>query len=140
MVSNTSPSGTVFASHSYSGYYPYAVFDDGSKDWYADSGASKVYIGYTFPKAVCVKKMWIDIFLNGNYTTLNRTLVLQASNNGFQSWANLQTFNISGATIKTYDIDNNEYYLSYRLYCEEPLFLYGSYGYPINQIQFYGVQ
>ena len=40
--------------------------------------------------------------------------------------------------LKTGEIKNSKYYLSYRLYCSSTLFNYGEFGYPIVSIQFYG--
>ncbi|WP_448953072.1 hypothetical protein [Labrys neptuniae] len=48
MTSNTTPSGTVAASNSHSGYLPYVLFDKNSNSqWVADYSTS--FVSYTFP-------------------------------------------------------------------------------------------
>lgn len=56
MTSNTTPSGTVFASGYYSSYYPWKVFDGNDSTEWEVAGNTNKYIGYRFTEAVSVWK------------------------------------------------------------------------------------
>lgn len=113
MTSNTTPSGTCFASSTWPGYDAYKSFT-----WVADGGWCPYnnetgYIGYDFGKKNPIK------YLKHIYadTEANKTFYLQGSDDG-SSYTNILTINTEAykGTWDFYELDSEVNYRYYRLY------------------------
>ena len=107
MTSNTEPSGECSASSNGSAYPPYKAFDKDDSTFWAATSSSNQWIQYKFSKPTCIKRIYIE-----NTQTSNGDIM--ASNDG-SNWNTLKSFEISEDEKKYIDIQNNEYYLYYRL-------------------------
>lgn len=129
MTSNAAPYGKVSASSNGSAYPPYKAFDNDSSSFWAATSSSNQWIQYKFSKPTCIKRIYIE-----NTQTSNGDIM--ASNDG-SNWNTLKSFEISEDEKKYIDIQNNEYYLYYRLGN-----MYNSKGNTVSlyKLQFYGRQ
>lgn len=137
MTSNTAPYGEASANKAQSENEAYKVFDGNeSTSWYyAQSGLTNYWLQYKFTNPVCVKSFRL-------YTSELRfdTITLQGSNDG-STYINIGTTDVSSISQGTpYDetikINNNNYYLYYRVYTAKTVKT--SQSCLINTLQFYG--
>lgn len=146
MTANTAPYGEALFSSRYdtSGSFEgYRAFNDTpSKDaWVSSPGAGTgAYLGYKFTNPICVKKIQLTNRNDNTAVQSPKNFKIQASNDG-SSWTDLGTFlnaNNTYGGVTTYNIDNDDYYLYYRLYVVD-VNTTGSYTYvAIAELQFYG--
>lgn len=136
MTSNTTPSGTAFANSERG--YAYKAFD-GDDSTYAANQANvfPYYLGYTFPNASVIHKVYIAPFYQSSQPFV-KDFKLQGSNDGFVSDEHdLYSGSFSTSeTEKNVVLSNTTAYTSYRLKVEN---VYNSSGYAtVNTLQFYG--
>lgn len=146
MTSNTAPSGyEVKQSSIYSGggsYYGYKAFDNDfstTSCWNTDAVAAGQWIQIKLPNATIVKSMSLTNRNNSSNVCAPKEFILQGSNDGLE-WDNIATLlnKKSGQSeTSTFDIDNNEVYLYYRVYIVSG---YVDKGLVIGELQFYGYQ
>lgn len=132
MTTNTAPYGTASASNASSGYEAYKVFD-GSDSTYWVSGQTTTprWIQYKFTNPVCVKKF--KVHFNSNPTST--AYVVQGSNDG-STFTDISDSITDTAGIHEHNIDNENYYLYYRINITAQT-TSGTIG-QINVLQFYG--
>lgn len=107
MTSNTTPSGECSASSNGSAYQPYKAFDNNDSTFWAATSSSNQWIQYKFSEPTCIKRIYVK-------NTQNSNADIMASNDG-SNWNTLKSFEISEEEEKYIDIQNNAYYLYYRL-------------------------
>ena len=122
MTSNTTPSGTVIYSTNYLANYPYQVFNKSTSGIWspANSNITNQYIGYTFSTAQIVNRYTIQFPQSTSMLyAAPKSWRLEASNDN-TSWITLDTreneVDWSSLEKRTFDIDNKDQYLSYRIY------------------------
>lgn len=120
MTSNTTPSGTAYASSVYSSgeYHPaYLAMDGNNTTFWASAGGGFVpaYIQYTFPDAVKVNA--VEFVTGAISGTLIRSVELIGSNDGFTTSDQIKawTEDIGTTEDKKVPITNNNKYTAYRL-------------------------
>lgn len=118
MTSTTSPSGQVFYSSSYSAGF--TVFNKSSSGLWDVSGTmGNAYVGYTFPVKQTVNRYSIKSANSTSYNAAPKTWRLEASNDKV-NWVTLDTqtdqTNWGVLQTRTFDIDNETPFLSYRIY------------------------
>lgn len=129
MTSDTTPSGQVIYQSSHSDEFaPWKCFDGNTSTAGTTKGGNGSYIGYKFENPVCVKKAYIKMNNGSNFT-------IQASNDNFVTKKDFVTLSCDGQSEQTINIDNDEKYTYYRLYCNS--MLSGAY-FSLREIQFYG--
>jgi hypothetical protein len=108
------------------------------KIWEPASGATNNYVGYQFVNPVCVKKVRCLMQIDSN-AQKPRTFVVQASNDN-SLWTDIGeiTINDSGWKNLYIDVENNSYYMYYRLFCAQQIHQSASWSYHFNTLQFYG--
>ena len=137
MSSNSMDGITITASSTYSSVKPYYAFDGKSSTyWHTTSNAKNNYLQVAFSSRKTVNK--ISLSIKASSATTSRTFVLQASNGG-STWIDLKSINVpsSGGDFVEF-INNKESYANYRLYCNEALWVSGSYTFAITEMQLYG--
>ncbi len=112
MTSNTAPWGEAIHGGIYSADYDaYKVFDKNtSTRWNGNNSKDNNYVGYKFIKPVILKKL----FYNG-YSYTN-SYIIQGSNNNLD-WVDLSDTITLTPGIQTYDVNNSNSYLYYRILC-----------------------
>lgn len=129
MTSATTPSGTVIgASSAWNNQYLWYAFD-GNDGTYA-SPSSDNYVGYSFPTAVKVNRM--DINLHNDGVAASNGFTLEKSVNG--SWVQiLDESNLQQSTTLSYSFANSDSVTDYRVALKLSGVTQG-----VNEIQFYG--
>lgn len=137
MTSNTVPYGEAISNDNYGGTYPYYVFDEkeGESNWTSVGGANS-WVGYKFTVPTCVKRAY---FKQKDGCIRIKKYKIQASNNG-SNWFDISEDKNAIAGDSTYqeitvDIDNESYYMYYRLFIIE-----SNNVSVIWKLQFYGSQ
>lgn len=117
MDSNTSPYGVASADSVYSSYYIYKAFDgDESTAWASTNTTFPHYLQYQFVTPVCIKRVIFKAIIVSSHIGI-RDFEVRASNDGFSTYDVLYSGTASDvATPQAFDIDNDNYYMSYRLY------------------------
>lgn len=146
MTSNTAPYGEAFGSSVYSSYYYYKPFDDDGANnsyWSPTSNSTNNYIGYKFVNPVCVKRFMYSIHIN-DLTNHPFNMKLQASNDG-TNWTDLTPYKYIDSSVVTVshapyyiNVDNDNYYLQYRIFVPEVMYSSQWGGNIFWAIQFYG--
>lgn len=138
MTSDSAPYGTVNASSLYSGgtYQKYYAFDNNeSTSWATNDINTNSWISYSFTNPICIKKTYISVATGGTGTKL-KNFKIQASNDNFTSTpVDLYAGIMPQDGVITVDVNNDNYYLNYRLYCVD---VYGGAAFIVKTIQFYG--
>ena len=154
MTSNTDPYGEVVGSTTESSYDAWKAFDESYQSRFNGKNSDEHnYVGYKFVNPICVKKVRIDACGANNLSTVNAWYVgqfkIQASNDG-NTWSDLYsgTFEDDYGHIlsaapdygrMTIDINNDDYYLYYRVYSLNNAVISGSVDvFSIWELQFYG--
>lgn len=109
MTSDSAPYGTCFASPLMSGRTAMQAFDGNDSTFSATTNQINGYIGYKFTNPICVKK----VFLNTSTYANADTFAVQGSNDG-STYTDLTTF-VANELKKSIEVDNDNYYLYYRL-------------------------
>ena len=135
MTSDTTPSGTAFANSERG--YAYLAFD-GNDSTYAANQANvfPYYLGYTFPTATVVRKVYILPYYESGAPFI-KDFKIQGSNDGFTSDVNdlYSGSFVASDTSKTVTLTNTTAYTSYRLNVAN---VFNSSGYAtIKTVQFY---
>ena len=142
MTSNTAPYGSTSVNSTYDNtgtYYGYKAFDGVDTTGWAPAGSPTVgnYLGYTFVQPTCVTRLYMRSACFSKFK-------LQGTNDGVAFVdvsgdidSGYVTGSSSAATI-TVDIDNDKYYMGYRIFVTD----IGNnvYSTNINTLQFYGRQ
>ena len=113
MTSNTTPSGEAFANSQGTGRNAYFAFDGNTSTWWATNAVkTNSYVGYTPANKARVKK--VSFHHNGRDIGKFRVEALDDAG----TWISLYNGEITSSDPwdVTYDINNTEYYKSYRLY------------------------
>lgn len=122
MTSNTSPSGVVSASSTYSGTYAaWRAFDGiGNSDpstWVCAVGAFPAYLRYQFPSAIVVNKYMLKPQID-NPSTNPASWTLRGSNDGL-SWTTLDTRSVvtgwANDTFKIFTFSNGAAFAYYEI-------------------------
>lgn len=145
MTSNTAPYGTAGGANKNQATDYYIAFNGNTtstqtSDGYISCAENKVadfYVYYKFTNPICVKKLMLMNPLNVQLQLL--TFKVQASNDG-STWTDLggtyTKTNTTGGAIEYFEIENDDYYLYYRV---NPLTSTGASTFvSIQEIQFYG--
>ena len=137
MTSNTVPYGTASAnSNAGNNYYPYKAFDNSDSSLWANSTTSashsNTYVGYAFTNPVCIRRVYVHF---QEEFVRNVSYKIQGSNDN-SNWADVSS---SITTLNGYiDLDNDDYYLYYRLYIISQTLSSSVAGGRIYTLQFYG--
>jgi hypothetical protein len=144
MSGNSAPYGSCSASQSESSTYPpYRAFD-GNPDtmWSGYVAGTEFYhnqwVRYDFIRPLCVRKVMIYPLYDGG--TRVKSFIVQGSNDGFSSEiVDIYTgmLDDDGARPYYHEFDNDDYYLSYRLFIVDH-WASSSTGIKVKEIQFYG--
>lgn len=129
MTSSTYPSGIASASsywESNDAYAPWKAFNGTAQEyedaWVADWSTENEWIQYQFPSAVCVNKITItNRNRNQEYAMSPKNMEFKASNDG-SDWVTLANLlNENGLSLAEYsfDIENNNMYLYYRVFIKD---------------------
>ena len=135
MTSDTTPYGEVICGTVQSNYHAYSAFDmNTSTFWCSNAGSAKElwWVGYSFPRAICVKRFAIR---DGALGSRIRTWKIQASNDK-STWTDLtdvMSFTGGETAISYYDLNNDTTYLHYRV-----LILTATNNPALSLLQFYG--
>lgn len=144
MVDNKIPYGEATASSVYSNnthYQPYKAFDGLPKMSWNSALGTTGYLQYKFVNPTCVTRFSMSNRLDSNTSAVAppKDMELQGSNNG-TSWTNIGEPLINNVTgpngTSTYVLENESYYLYYRL---SVLSSHGS-NINIGELHFYGHQ
>ena len=143
MTSNTAPYGEVILSGVDGTNYGYKAFDgDDATMWYDNGHSNKPYVGYKFAIPTLVKKVLL-IGSGCASDMVNFTLTIQGSNNN-SDWYDFETIKIShdgvGIISREINIDNNNYYLYYRIVSENDYSKSPMASFVVRELQFYGYQ
>lgn len=142
MSANTAPHGEVIYSSTYSTNYPFHAFDrdyNSSGHEWISNGSTNQYVGYKFTNPVCVKRAFFDrMYLAGEAGTRVKNYKIQASNDN-STWVDLYVGLEENNTpnmhsFKYVDIDNDSYYLYYRMFIVDAYYSYPA----LWELQFYG--
>lgn len=142
MTANNAPYGeTAYSSSFGSGSEAYKSFDGiSTTQWRPTSGATNNYIGYLFKNPVKVKKVSITAESVGASAPTSIAFKLQGYDG--ETWHDIDTITLTGysSTISTFffDVSNDSYYLGYRIFTSELLFVNNQWGVYQNELQFYG--
>lgn len=131
MTANNAPYGEASAANAASNYPAWKAFDGDESSGFANGRAAQKtdYLQYTFTNPVCAKRVYIQ-----NQSGVHNVL-LKASNDG-TNFVELATITFSSiAERKFVDLNNDTYYLTYRLYCNE---VQSTEWWSISSLQFYG--
>jgi len=143
MTSNTAPEGTAYASNedTASSSFAYHAFDGTTAYWRtsnlsnATSGKG-VYIQYTFTKPINVKRFVMGERQNIADTEVNFNLY--ASNDGFVTKEDLGTYAFKPSILNYYDIQNDNFYLAYRVEAEGCNRINTRFQVLLSDLNFYG--
>lgn len=147
MTANNAPYGKASADSTSDGTnLPAWKAFDGSvaTTWQSANSAFPHYIGYTSPNPICVRRVsFVTDRVSGSSTGSNvKRFEVRASNDGFATHDVLYSGtaeNVSDATtVQTFNFDNDEYYLSHRLYVLDSYDSAYPYYCDIHSLQFYG--
>lgn len=142
MTSDTAPTGRAISSGYYASFYTYYAFDDSDNYWHSQDGASSTnvpWVGYKFDTAVMVTHLLIKNRSSGAIRTPIHP-ILQASNDG-TVWYTIQEFtvtNFDNNGISEFDVNNDNYYLYYRLF--GGLNNNNDYVFVLSRLQLYGYE
>lgn len=136
MTSDTMPYGEAFGSGLDSGgnYHYYYAFDknDSTNVWF--NAPTNTYVGYKFTTPVCVKRVSMKTVYDRAVRIKN--FKIQASNDN-STWEDIYSGTYADNTaLQTFELDNNLYYLSYRLLILDNY--HGTYNNVVSTLQFYG--
>lgn len=137
MTSNTAPYGTASAnSNAGNNYYPYKAFDNSDSSIWANgttsASHSNTYVGYAFTNPVCIRRVYVHF---QEEFVRNVSYKIQGSNDN-SSWTDVSS---SITTLNGYiDLDNDDYFLYYRLYITSQTLSSSVTGGRICTLQFYG--
>ncbi|MGY5342922.1 discoidin domain-containing protein [Paenibacillus glucanolyticus] len=114
MTSNTTPSGVVSASSTFSVGNEWVAFTNNSSDWRTANGHVEDWIRYDFPRKVCIGKYSI---VPGSTITANPKMWLFEGSNDGINWTILDSKGnqTSWASSADYTIPNRVSYSKYRL-------------------------
>lgn len=136
MTSNSAPYGTAIGTSLDSSrplYYAFDGDDSLACEKLVQSGSLSAgfNVGYTFVNPVCAKRVHVMSLANSP-----KKYIIQGSNDG-STWTDLSTDIVeTTANIDRYvELDNDDYYMSYRVYVKE---YYNAVNVRIYTIQFYG--
>lgn len=135
MTSNTAPYGEAFASSYFGSYDAFGIFSDNSR-WTANTSTNAI-VGYKFVNPICVRKIFINPYKESGQGPRIKNYKVQGSNNGTDYEDLLSGVYPSDKNTEYIKIDNNKYYLYYRLVIADN---YTSYNISLNALQFYGRQ
>lgn len=137
MTSNTTPSGTAFASseNSANGYDAWKAFDGSDSTWWGTTNSSStftnIYVGYTFTEATVIASYYVKF----NTSVTACTYKLQGSNDG-TNWTDIGSTN---TTLDDYTyVTNDTAYTSYRLFIVSETLDSAKLGGRVLTLQFYG--
>lgn len=140
MTSNTAPYGEAIVSSNVSGSEAYKAFDNDLTTFAGTASAAgqqNTYIGYHFVNPVCVKRFKAYLY---NGAGQNGKIICQGSNDG-STWVDLTEEIDLGITSSdkvwiNSDVDNDDYYLYYRIFTSQSSTTAGRFWYGF--LQFYG--
>lgn len=138
MTSNTTPYGTCIENGKSGSNEAYYAFNQNSSNNYLAGSGSNRYIGYTFPNPICVKQVVVGYIDDAYAHQTDISFKIQASNDGFSSDIHDLTELISyhsQTVAKVIDINNSDYYLSYRLFAPTI-----AHYMAVRDLQFYGYE
>ena len=137
MTSNTTPSGEVIKSSENSNNPAWNVFNGYDGAWHTSNKAStfsNIYVGYKFVNPINVRRYVIK---SGDKAQTVKYKI-QGSNDA-TTWIDLTAEN---TVVNDYSvdetIDNNSYYLYYRMLITSQKFTVNKFGGIVNELQFYG--
>lgn len=134
MTSNNAPYGEAFSTN-YSGQaQAYGSFNGIYTSDNGDSGSSTYYIGYKFTNPTCVKRLWVKNRITN--PSMFKNFKFEGSNDGvtYTTIATLENTHNEGGYEQYFEIENNDYYLYYRIFVTSVFTGYCSFG----NLQFYG--
>lgn len=144
-----SDGGTAFSSSNYSGRSAYYAFDSADKGWLPSIDTTgDDYVGYKFTQPTCVNLVYINYGSAAKAFTKPRPYVKVQASNNFEDWVDLSesieldTSAIDKGGVLNIELDNNEFYMHYRVYFSPTLSYSNVQGEYINihTLQFYGNQ
>lgn len=119
MTANNAPYGEVSASGTQtSSIYPYfALNDDFSNEWSGRMGNTTETLSYKFVNPICAKQVGIIQATKTNWIPVDASVVVEACNDGitYQPIGTIQLSTADARNLKTYPLDNPNYYMYYRL-------------------------
>lgn len=141
MTSNTTPYGEASADSIYGSDYPaWKAFDgDDTTFWHSNGGTQDHYIQYKFTNPICVRRFTYSDRRNDTTVRLVTKIIVQGSNDGTNFTDIYSTTNIDNTpfVFKTYDFDNTNCFLYYRIAVTMQDSGSNSY-WTVNTIQFFG--
>ena len=151
MTEDNTPYGTVIYSSQFDSGSSAArnVFNDNDDLFYLTSNtATNNFVGYTFKNPINVRKIYVHLrsWANSGQAYITpRHFLIQASNDNFVSDIHeIGTFDSTTPTAQYHDdnislkLNNDNYYMSYRIFCADYLYASGGNGINIMRLQFYG--
>ena len=141
MTANNAPYGTAIKSTEVSAEPAYTAFDgDDSTRWCPSAGATNNYIGYEFVNPTCVRRL--KAIIQNNNAPSDKNFILQASNDGFATYDTFNTLTVVASTdgdqIFDVSVENDDYYIAYRLFCSDVLYVASQWNVRVRTLQFYG--
>lgn len=141
MTSNTSPSGEAIADSRFisgEAFYAYKAFDGDNNTCWCNARGNTGYIGYKFPKKVCVNKLSLITNSDENAPYTIKDFDIYGSDNGTDWSTPIYSGTKTSATKlskQDFNINNNKSYLYYKVQAKNTH--NGAYT-TIGTVQFYG--
>ena len=119
MTSNTIPSGSCFASSTYSGRNPYNAFDNVSGNFWMSTNTTETtpqYLGYEFDKKVKVVKFHFYGFTWAGGSGYPRNYSVQGYDDETNNWVDIASYTSNSSMDVTKIFINANDYQKYRIY------------------------